>query len=84
MPTEAEFQDAQVRVKTLTTRPSNEELLQLYALFKQASLGDATGKRPGALNMVARAKFDAWAAMKGTSSEEARGQYVHLVDRLLA
>lgn len=83
MATEAEFQDASVRVKTLTTRPSNEELLQLYALYKQASKGDADGKRPGRLNMVARAKFDAWASLKGTSAEAARGDYVNLVDQLL-
>ena len=83
MATEAEFTDASVRIKTLTSRPSNEDLLALYSLFKQASSGDATGKRPGAFNMVARAKFDAWAALKGTSAEEARKRYVELVDRLL-
>ncbi len=84
MATEAEFQDASVRIKTLTTRPSNDEMLQLYGLYKQASKGDASGKRPGALNMVARAKFDAWAGYKGLGAEEARAQYVQLVDTLLA
>ena len=84
MATEAEFQDASVRIKTLTTRPSNDEMLQLYGLYKQASKGDASGKRPGALNMVARAKFDAWAGYKGLGTEEARTQYVQLVDTLLA
>ena len=83
MATEAEFTEASIRVKPLTTRPSNEDLLALYSLFKQASSGDSTGKRPGAFNMVARAKFDAWAALKGTSAEDARQRYVDLVDRLL-
>jgi len=84
MATEAEFQDASVRIKTLTARPSNDEMLQLYGLYKQASKGDASGKRPGALNMVARAKFDAWAGYQGLSAEDARSQYVQLVDALLA
>jgi len=84
MATEAEFQDASVRIKTLTARPSNDEMLQLYGLYKQASKGDASGKRPGALNMVARAKFDAWAGYQGLSTEDARSQYVQLVDTLLA
>ena len=83
MATAAEFTDASVRVKTLTARPSNEDLLALYSLFKQASAGDASGKRPGAFNMVARAKFDAWSALRGTTAEDARQRYVDLVNRLL-
>jgi diazepam-binding inhibitor (GABA receptor modulating acyl-CoA-binding protein) len=84
MATEAEFQDASVRIKTLTSRPDNMALLQLYALYKQATKGDASGKRPGALNMVKRAKFDAWSALKATAPDRARAQYVALVDQLLA
>ena len=84
MASESEFKEASVRIKTLTTRPSNEDLLGLYSLYKQASTGDASGKRPGALNMVARAKYDAWAGLKGTSPEQARERYVALVDRLLS
>ena len=83
MTSEEEFLNASVRIKSLGSRPSNQELLQLYALFKQAQQGDASGKRPGALNMVARAKFDAWSGLKGTSAEEARSQYVALVESLL-
>lgn len=84
MATEAEFQAASVRIKTLTSPPDNMALLNLYALYKQANQGDAAGKRPGALNMVKRAKFDAWSALKGTSAEAARAQYVTLVDQLMA
>ena len=84
MATEAEFQAASVRIKTLTSPPDNMALLNLYALYKQANQGDAAGKRPGALNMVKRAKFDAWSALKGTSAEAARTQYVTLVDQLMA
>ena len=56
------FEDAKARVEGLASRPSNEELLQLYGLYKQATEGDVTGKRPGILDMVGRAKHDAWSA----------------------
>lgn len=76
------FEDAQKRVKTLSTRPSNDDLLELYALFKQATVGDVTGSRPGMLDLKGRAKFDAWARKKSVAKEQAMGLYVALVDRL--
>lgn len=78
-----DFRSAQERVKTLTTRPSNDTLLELYSLFKQATEGDVQGKRPGLLDLKARAKYDAWAGRKGLSQDAAMRQYVELVDRLL-
>ena len=60
-----DFAAAQDRVKTLKSRPSNETLLDLYALFKQATAGDVQGKRPGMLDLKGRAKFDAWSGKKG-------------------
>ena len=54
------FEEAQKRVKTLTESPGNDELLELYALFKQATVGDVSGSRPGMLEFKGRAKFDAW------------------------
>jgi diazepam-binding inhibitor (GABA receptor modulating acyl-CoA-binding protein) len=57
-------------------------LLQLYALYKQGSEGDVEGKRPGFTDMVGRAKYDAWAAVKGTDSEDAMQQYIDLVKSL--
>ena len=77
------FEDAQKRVKTLTAAPSNDDLLELYALYKQATVGDATGSRPGMLDFVGRAKFDAWAKKKGTGKDQARVAYVAVVDRLM-
>lgn len=59
---------------------SNEQKLRAYALFKQSTIGDATGDRPGAFNFVARAKFDAWAALKGTAKDEAMRLYVKEFD----
>lgn len=76
------FADAQVRVKGLSRSPSNEQLLELYSLFKQATAGDATGSRPGMLDIKGRAKFDAWSKRKGTSKDQAMTAYVALVDRL--
>ncbi len=84
MATEQEFQDAAGKVKSLTKRPGNDELLQLYALFKQASEGDVSGSRPGRLNFKERAKFDAWAAIKGKGKDAARDDYGALVGRLAA
>ena len=59
-------------------------LSQLYGLYKQASQGDASGKRPGLLDPKGRAKFDAWSALSGTTRDEAMERYVALVDRLLS
>lgn len=83
MTLEERFADAQARVKTLTRAPSTAELLELYALYKQGAHGDVEGKRPGMLDVKGRAKYDAWAARKGQSREQAMTAYVALVDRLL-
>lgn len=77
-----EFEAAQTRVKSLSSAPSQDELLQLYGLFKQAKMGDVQGKRPGMLDIKGRAKYDAWASRKGTSRDDAMKAYVALVDRL--
>jgi diazepam-binding inhibitor (GABA receptor modulator, acyl-CoA-binding protein) len=82
MASEQEFKDAAERVKGLTKRPSNDELLSLYSLYKQATTGDVSGKRPGAFKMKDRAKFDAWTKIKGKSQDAARDEYVALVNRL--
>jgi acyl-CoA-binding protein len=76
------FKAAIARVEALKKRPSNEQLLDLYGLYKQATDGDATGSRPGFLDVKGRAKFDAWASRKGVSKDEAMKKYVSLVDDL--
>lgn len=76
------FDDAQKRAKNLKETPSTEDLLELYALFKQATVGDASGSRPSMLDFKGRAKFDAWIAKKGLSKDQAMKNYVALVDRL--
>merc|ERR1719161_3478414 len=79
---EAAFQDAAARARGLSERTTQGDLLKVYALFKQASMGDAKGPQPSAWSVKARAKYDAWAKLKGMSADEARGQYVRLIDDL--
>jgi acyl-CoA-binding protein len=79
---QAGFAQAQEDANALTERPDNDTMLKLYSLYKQATQGDATGERPGSFDFVRRAKFDAWSAIKGTSSEDAMRQYIDLVASL--
>ena len=78
------FEQAQQDVQTLTRKPGNDVLLKLYALFKQGSAGDVSGKRPGGFDFVGGAKYDAWAELQGTPAEQAQAQYVALVQELKA
>jgi len=82
MSLQEQFNQAQLDSKNLPERPDNMTLLKIYALFKQGSGGDATGERPGMTDFVARAKFDAWAALQGTSQEDAQQQYIDLIEEL--
>lgn len=79
----AQFEQAQKDVNTLTKRPSNDDFLFLYAHFKQAGKGDVKGERPGMLDMVGRAKYDAWAKLKGMKPDDAMKKYVDKVAGLL-
>ena len=78
----AAFEKAVADSKKLPERPDNATLLQIYALYKQATEGDVQGKRPGFTDMVGRAKYDAWAEAKGKSADEAMQAYVDLIDSL--
>jgi acyl-CoA-binding protein len=82
MSLQAQFEQAQADSKNLPERPDNMTLLKIYGLFKQASVGDATGERPGFTDMVGRAKFDAWDGLKGTSADDAKQQYIDLIEEL--
>jgi carboxylesterase len=85
-PSEAEraFEAAGIAVKTLVKPPGNDELLALYAFYKQATVGDAAGERPGLMDVTGRAKFDAWAGRKGMGREDAMAAYAALVEKLKA
>ena len=76
------FDAAVAASKTLASRPDNQTLLKIYALFKQASQGDVSGKRPGFTDLVGRAKYDAWAKLQGTASDDAKHAYIDLIGEL--
>jgi acyl-CoA-binding protein len=78
----AAFAKAVTESKQLPEKPDNMTLLQIYSLYKQATEGDVEGKRPGFTDMVGRAKYDAWAALKGKSADEAMQEYVDLIESL--
>jgi acyl-CoA-binding protein len=76
------FDKAVADSKALPEKPDNMTLLKIYALYKQASVGDVDGKRPGFTDMIGRAKWDAWNGLKGTSTEQARQDYIALIESL--
>ncbi|MGB3181104.1 MAG: acyl-CoA-binding protein [Cyclobacteriaceae bacterium] len=76
------FEKAKGHSRELTERPSNEELLKLYALYKQATEGDVSDERPGGFDFKGIAKYDAWAMLKGMSKEDAMRGYITFVESL--
>ncbi|MGE0497001.1 MAG: acyl-CoA-binding protein [Ramlibacter sp.] len=78
----AAFEAAVANSKNLSERPDNATLLKIYALYKQATAGDNTEKKPGFGDMVGRAKWDAWNGFKGTSNDDAMQQYIDLIESL--
>ena len=79
---QTQFETAVAQSKALTERPDNSTLLKIYGLYKQATAGDNTDKKPGFSDMVGRAKWEAWDGFKGLSSEAAMQQYVDLIQSL--
>lgn len=77
-----QFEQAVADSKRLAERPDNATMLELYALYKQAREGNATGERPGMTDFIGRAKWDAWKALEGTDSNDAMQRYVALVEEL--
>jgi len=79
---EARFAAAVADSKQLPEKPDNPTLLKIYALYKQASSGDAVGERPGFSDFVGRAKWDAWNQLQGMDSAQAMQAYVDLIEGL--
>lgn len=77
-----DFEAAAARVQSLDERPDNDTLLKLYALYKQGSEGDVAGDKPSFFDFVDVAKYEAWEKLKGTDQDDARKQYIALVDSL--
>ncbi|XP_003699232.1 acyl-CoA-binding protein homolog [Megachile rotundata] len=84
MSLDQKFQEAVEAVKTLTKRPTDNEFLELYALFKQATVGNVNTSRPGALDLKGKAKWDSWKSKEGMSQDSAKEAYIKLVDTLLS
>lgn len=78
----AKFDAAAAAAMKLKTKPDKATLLKLYSLYKQGSEGDVGGDRPGTLDFVGRAKYDAWAKLEGTTRDEAMQAYIKLVEKL--
>ena len=76
------FEQAAEDAKRLPRRPDNDTMLRLYALYKQSTAGDASGKRPGFTDIVGRAKYDAWVKTKGMGKDAAMQAYIDLVEKL--
>lgn len=79
---QADFEAAVANSKKLSQRPDNGTLLKIYGLYKQATVGDNGEKKPGFSDMIGRAKWDAWNGFKGTSSDDAKQQYIDLIQSL--
>uniref|UniRef100_A0A0A1WE75 Acyl-CoA-binding protein homolog n=1 Tax=Zeugodacus cucurbitae TaxID=28588 RepID=A0A0A1WE75_ZEUCU len=78
------FNAAAEKVKTFTKRPTDEELLDLYALFKQATVGDNNTSKPGMLDLKGKAKWEWWNKQKGKSQDVAKQEYIEFVEKLSA
>lgn len=79
---QSQFDEAVAASKQLSKKPDNDTLLKIYSLYKQATVGDVSGKKPGRFAMVDRAKYEAWEGVKGVSADDAKQQYVALITRL--
>ncbi|XP_060928050.1 acyl-CoA-binding protein [Limanda limanda] len=79
---QAKFDTATAEVKLLTGKPTDDEMLQVYSLFKQATLGDVNTGRPGMFDFTGKAKWDAWEKQKGKSKDDAMNEYINLVEQL--
>ncbi len=80
----ARFDVAKQEVTQLSQAPDAQTQLRLYGLYKQSTVGNCTGSRPGMLDFAGRAKYDAWKALEGMSQEDAMQKYIELVEELKA
>ncbi|XP_068169792.1 acyl-CoA-binding protein-like [Antennarius striatus] len=76
------FLKAAEEVKVLKMKPTDQDMLVVYALYKQANVGDVNTSRPGMLDFTGKAKWDSWAGQKGKSKEDAMNDYVTFIEQL--
>ena len=77
-----QFEQAVAESKQLPEKPSNDILLRIYSLYKQATQGDVSGEKPSGFDFVNLAKYNAWESLKGKTSEESMQEYVDLINSL--
>ncbi|KAG9014034.1 hypothetical protein FRB94_000231 [Tulasnella sp. JGI-2019a] len=84
----SKFEKAAAIVQSLPkdgpVKPSQEDQLKFYSLYKQVTIGDCDTTRPGMLDFVGKAKWDAWNEQKGKSKAEAEAEYVSFFKDILA
>ncbi|KAI4498980.1 hypothetical protein M0802_005846 [Mischocyttarus mexicanus] len=83
MSLDEQFKEAEEAIKTLTKRPTDEELLEVYAYFKQATIGDCNIPKPGLFDVKGKAKWQYWNNKKGVSMDDAKRAYIERVNDLL-
>ncbi|XP_042904267.1 putative acyl-CoA-binding protein [Parasteatoda tepidariorum] len=83
MSLDEKFNTAATSVKDMKSRPSDSELLELYSLYKQATCGDCSADKPGALDLKGKAKWEAWTGRKGMAQDAAKEAYVTLANTLI-
>ncbi|NP_001122240.1 acyl-CoA-binding domain-containing protein 7 [Danio rerio] len=83
MTLKAEFDQYAEDVKKVKTRPTDQELLDLYGLYKQAVVGDINIDKPGMIDLKGKAKWDAWDSRKGMSTEDAMKAYITLAKQAI-
>ncbi|XP_023682401.1 acyl-CoA-binding protein [Paramormyrops kingsleyae] len=81
---QADFDKAAEEVKNLKAKPNDEEMLEIYSLFKQATVGDVNTTRPGMFDFTGKVKWDGWSSKKGMSKEDAMKEYIAKVEELKA
>ncbi|MGJ7548553.1 acyl-CoA-binding protein [Pseudomonas alloputida] len=79
-----EFNKAAEEVKQLQTKPTDAEMLELYGLYKQATVGDINTTRPGMFDVQGKARWDAWNSRKGLKTDDAEKQYAAIANRLIS
>jgi diazepam-binding inhibitor (GABA receptor modulating acyl-CoA-binding protein) len=83
MSNSSEFLTAAEYVKKLKQTPSNDELLELYKYYKQATIGDNNTPKPGLLELTNKSKWNAWDSVKGVSKHNSEVEYIKLVNVMI-
>ncbi|KAL1285628.1 Acyl-CoA-binding protein [Trichinella pseudospiralis] len=78
-----EFEEVAEQVRRLKSRPADDELLELYALYKQATVGDASGEKPGMFDFKGKSKWESWKKIKGMSKIDAMNEYIKKAKQII-